>query len=555
MRDIKSIVNENLQNIDESKIGDWFKGIGDKIFGYVNKLKTFVVVNFRDKLLGATSPLNSFIAYAKGILPKSAIAMSPSSSQKGNISKVGGSGSSDDIIKMASYQSTIDMWKGKGVNEELKEMERLNRVDEAADTLAHHPDMNVPHINSKKLHKLLGMVMKQPDKMKLLVWGAPGIGKTAIIRQFVKACDGKKNIIAIELTKMNPDDFTLPYFTKDSDGKILGASDMPKSWLPCYKPSGDSEVDKLANNVVNGAMNENEVGEGGIMFFDEISRCSPKVQNVALTLIQDRSIGEYKIGSKWGTVAAANRRTDDEIADIQFSKTLANRFSQVNYVPVLDEWLAWADTKGYMNKDVLAFLKFNEEYWYTMNPEDEDQMVFATPRTWEACCRNLANMANTADEEGFSLDSLDDDEIEMIVSMDVGKGIAGHFMTYYRLTKEIDINALYNVWDTPTKAPKFTKRMDLNYFMVSKLMSALKGQPTPEQYNNFCKWIGKAGEASLAMSAISVIWDMYPDIKTQAGDPRVQKIDPENWDKYAEGIQTIIAAYPGLDGDFDAMLK
>ncbi len=559
MRSLRDYVIESnnidfkIEEIDESKLSDMMSKVAKNIKGTFFKLKTFVITMVNDLIVRSVSPVNMIIAYAKGVLPKKAVAMSVGGSQKSSFKKLGASGGSgDDIIKLASHTSTLDMWAGKDVNEEMLNhtYDVVNESSNGSLSLA-HPDHRVVNVNKKELHEWMQAVMDAPTSIKLLVWGAPGIGKTAVIKEFVKCCEGRKTVVAVELTKMNPDDFTLPYFEKDSDGKILGAADMPKSWLPCYQPVGDSEVDAAANNIANGATSDTDKGDGGIIFMDEISRCSPKVQNVALTLIQDRSIGGYILGDKWGVVGAANRRTDDEVADIQFSKTLGNRFMSVNYVPVLDEWLDWAQKQKYMSKEILAFLKFNEEYWYSMHPDDEDEIVFPTPRSWEHCCLTLATMAKTGKEEGFKLEDLNDRMITMVIGAAVGADVARMFMTYYALTKTVDLDALYNVWDNPKKAPKFSTRMDLNYFMTSRLLSALKTIPTPEQYINFCTWICTSKNASLVMQATNVLWDMYPDVRNLNGDPEMQKIDPDNWDKYVAGVDIILKEFPVLDRDME----
>ena len=107
----------------------------------------------------------------------------------------------------------------------------------------------------------------------VMVWGAPGIGKTSIIQQtrsmFKKATVGEGtegdtsgyniNMIEVVLSKMTADDFTLPTKGEDEitgDSKVVNAI---QSWIPCWQVSGNKDLDRLRDRAANLKMNTSQV--------------------------------------------------------------------------------------------------------------------------------------------------------------------------------------------------------------------------------------------------------------------------------------------------------
>lgn len=420
-----------------------------------------------------------------------------------------------------------------------------------------------PDIDTNTFTALLKGTIKAGERgVPLLVWGAPGIGKTSIVKNVLKEYAGKKRLIVKNLGQCQKDDFSLPAFARDVSGDIIGVDEVPKTWLPMYKKTGDPAVDAIADNVANGGTKEGKVGEGGVLFFDEIARCGKDVQAVALSLIQDREMVGYTLGSKWAIVAASNRECDDINMDITLSKALGNRFQQFNFVPSLDNWLDWAKKQNYIGEEVRSFLQFNRNYWYKMNPEDDTEKVFASPRSWDNCCKALAMMYDGAEEDGYDINELPRVIVQKTLEANVGAGVATEFMTYWDLTRAVDINALHNVFTKPESAPSLTKgrdgksiRVDIKHYMVSKVLSQLdlNKMPEPIQLENFAKWIATSKDESLAGAAISVLFAMYKNIKLMIGDPESKNIkgNEQTWNKYIKFVEILIEAMPGLDKDFD----
>ena len=214
----------------------------------------------------------------------------------------------------------------------------------------------------------------------ICIWGAPAIGKTAVINQLIKneLPSEKLDTISLTASMLYRDDFMLPATSEDS------ARDLPKSWLPCFhmKDMKVSEEEKLAEyEKLDAIANGSEKGKkGGVIFVDEFSRITPEAMTVFMTLVPDRHLNsQFRLGSKWMFVMAANRPEDLETGQhAQSGQTFtwddawSGRFEHVNYVPEFENWLAWAEKAG-LEKTLLDFVKENPKYWFdTLDHENED---------------------------------------------------------------------------------------------------------------------------------------------------------------------------------------
>lgn len=179
---------------------------------------------------------------------------------------------------------------------------------------------------------------QDPQTLPLFIWGAPGIGKTAIIhslKDIVKKETGKEiTIFAINGGNVGPDDFTMPatIFKKASvegslndDYKGQGKTsikDLPKDWLPVYDARKNADINpELGNAIANGGgliKNDDgtetiDNGPGGILFIDEYSRMSLAGMDALMQLPTTRKLGSndtLTLGDRWVVVCAANRPED-----------------------------------------------------------------------------------------------------------------------------------------------------------------------------------------------------------------------------------------------------
>lgn len=504
LRDVLSRVGSAIK-AGLKRIGEWFSGVGS---------------NF----------MNLLVLQSKGELPKG--------------------------IKVFPTQADIALAKKEGVTltvpslreGEENSLEAYWSLNEDVVKLE-HPNPNVENVGVKEFKEFLkDTVDGGADGTPLLIWGAPGIGKTAIIEDIAREYYGpnakqERRIIDYDLMTMAPEDFFLPTVQGKTETGDVGpdtrAVRVPDAPLPLYKVD-DKDGDAKANGPD---------GKGGIIFFDEIARCSAPVQNVCLKLINERRVGEWILGSNWVMVAAANREGDDESGTYKFSSTLGNRFKQINYSPKFEDWNEWAanaiDKEGefIVSREILAFIRFNhDKYFYNLDPETKaatggSNTIFASPRAWTNASKALKIREKRAAKEGRRMT---DDEREKIVSSLVGKDAGAAFMGFLKLMKKIDINEVKAVYSNPDKAPTFTGLAidEKNALLASVVFFKAKEKVNEKEQECFIDWLIKIKDAPFAIKGMAMFQEVHAYLKEE-----------DYWENDMKA--KLFDAYPSLMGSRD----
>lgn len=225
------------------------------------------------------------------------------------------------------------------------------------------------------------------SKSSICIWGAPGIGKTDIIKTLYedyKETNSTMSYVYVNLAPMNKRDLVLSYFEKEVvNGKerisavtsyaqkflhtyrsATSISDIPEECLNLLKYSEDHDEERcvkaynaLKNNEANGGRGridngeyiEEVVGDGGIMFFDEISRCDSALLSALMTFISERSIANQTVGDKWMFIFAGNsldfmnkidnpNTKTDAAKVLNIDKAVGDRFLNYVYIPTYESW-------------------------------------------------------------------------------------------------------------------------------------------------------------------------------------------------------------------------
>ena len=238
----------------------------------------------------------------------------------------------------------------------------------------------------------------------LMLWGAPGVGKSALVAQAAQSCGVP--MIDLRLSQLEPSDLRgMPY---QNNGLVEWA-------IPSMLP------DALRH------------GARGVLFLDEINAALPQVAAAAYQLILDRRLGDYRLPEGWAILAAGNRLGDRGVT-YAMPAPLANRFTHVELEPSIEDWLAWA-ASARVDARLQGFLRQRPDLLMVF-PERANVYAFPSPRSWSFADRALRKFAEDADL------------LEPALIACVGE-VAGLLLLAYLQRPSLDLDALLAM-DKPT---------------------------------------------------------------------------------------------------------
>lgn len=469
----------------------------------------FLAVDDDGNIIPAITPLTMDDAYVEGLIDKATTCVLGSMAS----SKITGNKADwDDARALYGSGDSRSYWSS--IYNESKIDNDSNLVNEVK---LHTEDPQAKYniiVDNKRLRDTIIRHIENPKLAKLLIMGAPGIGKTAILDAVADALRkvnpskyGDFKVVTKVLSNETPDNFFLPDYAEIKiDGEVVDrkATDVPKTWLPVYKPTGDPKKDSILDQACG----------HGMLFVDELSRATPQVLNVILPLINEGRLNEYKMGSGWTVVAASNRAEDEMSGQSNIGNALANRFSIVYYEPTVNTWMEWAKTQGFISPLLLQWLSLPESeqmsggkfYYWDPNESDAqagaDSKIMCTPRSWTNAMRELAVFANTADMEGFKLLDIPFEDIGFIFNQYIPSAAIDTFFSFLSVIKSIGNveKVAESIWKTG-KAPKINQKTLMQVSLpLAQLIITSHGHslPTEEEFTNLANWVASEGTDQLA---------------------------------------------------------
>jgi MoxR-like ATPase len=247
------------------------------------------------------------------------------------------------------------------------------------------------------------------DAIKLLIeiqqpgfiWGPPGGGKSAIMRQAVKELS--RTLKDRRVILMDPVDF-------------LGVPTVFNGRTVWNTP------DFLLR-----------LGPLDVLFLDELNAAPPQTQAACYQLILDRTLGEYTLPDGCAVMAAGNRDTDRAITH-RMGSALSSRFTHLELDSSLDDWVTWALSAG-IRTEIISFLRFRPDLLHNFDPAFKS---FPCPRTWEFINKIMSRPSNARIE------------YELFKGT-VGEAAAAEFLGYLKIFR--DLPNMEQILLNPAAAP------------------------------------------------------------------------------------------------------
>ena len=273
-----------------------------------------------------------------------------------------------------------------------------------------------------------------PDKLPpLMVWGAPGLGKSTIIRELAR--EYGVSFIDVRLAQREPVD-------------IRGLP-VPTEKGVEWRVSAEWPRDPQSR---------------GIILFDELTAADRSLQVAAYEFILDRRLSDlYKVPDGWYICAAGNR-TEDRAVATTMSSALANRFLHVELESDADDWLKWAVAND-VYPSVTGFIRFRPGMLFKQENENLER-GWPTPRSWE---RVSTMMKILPDDEYLRRHA---------VYGLVGDRAGVEFMAFHKTTQLLDVKAVM----LSNKDITIPEKADLRYALCSGAAYYLwRGETEQEQ--------------------------------------------------------------------------
>lgn len=240
--------------------------------------------------------------------------------------------------------------------------------------------------------------------------------------------------------------------------------------------------------------------EHGILFLDEFRQSPHDVQKPSAELLLNGRVNESKLPITWMVIAASNREKDRSGVQRELM-FVSNRRCLIKITPDLDSWVDWAETRGNVKWQAIAFAKHRPGLVFK-DEIPQDGGPFCTPRSF-------VKMSRLIDELPLEL-------FTEAAAGYVGEGTAAEFCSFLRVVDELPsfdeivanpegcklpsrdkpdaqyatMQMIAHRVDGATAAPAFNylKRLPQE-FQVAGLRSTLKRQPTVLNNPDFAKWV------------------------------------------------------------------
>lgn len=258
----------------------------------------------------------------------------------------------------------------------------------------------------------------------VFIWGAPGIGKSAIVQEFADSLG--LECVSLLGSQLAPED-------------IIGVPQIKDGFSQFCPPRTIAREEPY------------------VLFLDELNACTSEVQKAFYSLIHERRIGEYHL-PEGSIVVGAGNRTQDNAITRPMSSALINRMFHVELIASPRLWLDWA-AQNNIHPYIYDYITSRPDHLWSKPPKSEEP--FSTPRSWHMLSDAI---------ESYGPD-ISEDSLRILAAGSLCPQHAVQFLAYIRQVRSR--YALDKILSGEQLWPARPEERDVLYFLAQSLRARL----------------------------------------------------------------------------------
>ena len=234
----------------------------------------------------------------------------------------------------------------------------------------------IPKITPTELPNLAVAMAK--SGLALMLYGSPGIGKTALIQamgKHPKLVAWSNSVSGLGLVEMPVVTLSAPELNVED---LLGVPTVED--LVRRHADGSTVTHKVTKWAIPAALDPTQPF---ILFIDEPNRCDPSVRNALFQLITGRTTSTGFAIPPGSLACMAGNRMEDRAGVRSLDTAFSNRCGHFELMVDPEAWLDWASVQPDFSPLVRAFITRHLEHLCKFDPAHPAPQQ-ATPRTWAA---------------------------------------------------------------------------------------------------------------------------------------------------------------------------
>jgi len=290
---------------------------------------------------------------------------------------------------------------------------------------------------------LLEILLNVAPIRPVFIWGAPGIGKSALVEKF--ATEVGLPCVSLLGSQLAPEDIIgIPQIQEDV------STFLPPKMIARKEPY--------------------------VLFLDELNACSQEVQKAFYSLIHERRIGEYHLPAGSIVIGAGNRAQDSAIVRTM-SSALINRMFHVQLKADPAQWLNWSYEEG-LHPWVINYITQRPDHLFSEPPKTEEP--YSTPRSWHM-------LSDALKEYHAGTDDIPETMLKMITYGCISASHAGMFLAFVKQLGNTHL--LTDIIKGEAKWPTKPEDRDVLYYLSQSFRAKLLHELPANKQN-----LGKDGQ-------------------------------------------------------------